>query len=86
MKIRCCFLFLDIPDELRAQAIKLAIILMPDENREALQTVLTFLSHFAENAVDNQVILDIVRGRYIPCGSGKCKHSLKVVIKTVILI
>ena len=46
---------LDIPKELREESMQLAIILMPDENREALQTILAFLNDFAVMSKENQV-------------------------------
>ncbi|XP_065058049.1 stAR-related lipid transfer protein 13-like isoform X1 [Rhopilema esculentum] len=48
-------IYKDIPKELQKQAMKLAIILMPDENREALQTILAFLNQFASNSNENQM-------------------------------
>ena len=36
--------------------MQLGIILMPDENREALQTILAFLRDFAVMSNENQVI------------------------------
>eukprot|EP00794_Sanderia_malayensis_P006972 gene6972-7757_t len=48
-------IYKDVPKELRTQAIKLAIILMPDENREALQTILAFLNAFANLSSENQM-------------------------------
>ena len=46
----------DIPKELREESIQLGIILMPDENREALKTVLAFLKDFAVMSNENQVL------------------------------
>jgi hypothetical protein len=47
--------YLDIPEELRLEALQGAVLLMPDENREALQTLLLFLNEIAANASVNQV-------------------------------
>ncbi|XP_032223242.2 rho GTPase-activating protein 7 isoform X3 [Nematostella vectensis] len=44
-----------IPAELRVEAMQAAILLMPDENREALQTLLLFLNEVAENSAVNQM-------------------------------
>ena len=49
------FLYLDIPKELRLQAMQLAIILMPDENRDVLQTLLLFLNEVASHSYVNQM-------------------------------
>ena len=49
-------LFPDFPKELREESMQLGIILMPDENREALQTILAFLKDFASMSNENQVI------------------------------
>lgn len=35
------------------------VLLMPDENREALQTLLLFLNDVAQESSINQVIIDI---------------------------
>ena len=39
------------------EAMQAAILLMPDPNREALQTLLLFLSEVAANSETNQVKL-----------------------------
>ncbi|XP_031563482.1 rho GTPase-activating protein 7-like isoform X2 [Actinia tenebrosa] len=44
-----------IPEELRLEALQGAVLLMPDENREALQTLLLFLNDIAANAPVNQM-------------------------------
>ena len=49
-------LSLDIPKELREESMQLGIILMPDENREALKTILAFLRDFAVMSNENQVL------------------------------
>ena len=46
--------FADIPKDLQEEAMQLAMILMPDENREALQTILAFLNEFAAMSAENQ--------------------------------
>jgi len=45
----------DIPSQLRLQALQLVMLLMPDENREALLSLLTFLKEVAEHADTNQM-------------------------------
>lgn len=37
------------------------MLMLPDENREALLTLLTFLSHIASNAKQNQVSKSTVK-------------------------
>ncbi|XP_053559909.1 rho GTPase-activating protein 7 [Bombina bombina] len=44
-----------VPKEQRLQAIKAAIMLLPDENREVLQTLLYFLSDVAAAVEENQM-------------------------------
>ncbi|KAM4809384.1 rho GTPase-activating protein 7 isoform 2-T2 [Rhinophrynus dorsalis] len=44
-----------VPKEQRLQAIKAAIMLLPDENREVLQTLLYFLSDVAAAVDENQM-------------------------------
>ncbi|XP_057214225.1 stAR-related lipid transfer protein 8 isoform X3 [Triplophysa rosa] len=46
-----------VPAEQRLQAVQAAVILLPDENREVLQTLLYFLSDIA-SAQDNQMTAD----------------------------
>ncbi|KAK3696697.1 hypothetical protein QZH41_013056 [Actinostola sp. cb2023] len=48
-------IYSDIPEELRIEALQSAVLLMPDENREALQTLLLFLNEVAANASENQM-------------------------------
>ena len=48
---------LGIPPNSRMEAMQAAILLMPDPNREALQTLLLFLSEVAANSETNQVKL-----------------------------
>ncbi|XP_020905172.1 rho GTPase-activating protein 7 isoform X2 [Exaiptasia diaphana] len=48
-------IYSDIPEELRIEALQGAILLMPDENREALQTLLLFLNEVAANSSQNQM-------------------------------
>lgn len=45
----------DVPKDQRLQAIKAAIMLLPDENREVLQTLLYFLSDVAAAVDENQM-------------------------------
>lgn len=51
-KCRCCA---DVPKDQRLQAIKAAIMLLPDENREVLQTLLYFLSDVTAAVKENQM-------------------------------
>ncbi|XP_061107123.1 rho GTPase-activating protein 7-like isoform X2 [Conger conger] len=44
-----------VPKDLRLQAIKAATLLLPDDNREALQTLLFFLSDVTANVAENQM-------------------------------
>jgi hypothetical protein len=45
----------DIPVELRLEAMQNAVLLLPDENREALQTLLFFLNDIAYYSDANHV-------------------------------
>lgn len=45
----------DVPKEQRLQAIRAAILLMPDENREVLQTLLYFLRDVTSLVEENQM-------------------------------
>ena len=45
----------DVPHEHRQEALQAAVVLMPDENRHVLQSLLLFLSDMAEHADENQV-------------------------------
>lgn len=45
----------DVPKDQRLQAIKAAIMLLPDENREVLQTLLYFLSDVSAAVDENQM-------------------------------
>uniref|UniRef100_A0A8C6U0S0 Rho GTPase-activating protein 7 n=1 Tax=Neogobius melanostomus TaxID=47308 RepID=A0A8C6U0S0_9GOBI len=44
-----------MPKELRLQAARAAVLLLPDENREALRTLLCFLSDVTSNVSENQM-------------------------------
>lgn len=46
---------LDVPKEQRLQAARSAIMLMADENREVLQTLLCFLSDVTSSVEENQM-------------------------------
>lgn len=46
---------LDVPKEQRLQAVRAAILLMPDENREVLQTLLYFLRDVTSLVEENQM-------------------------------
>ncbi|XP_023932336.1 rho GTPase-activating protein 7 [Lingula anatina] len=48
-------IFQHVPSELRMEAVQAAVILMPDENREVLQSLLLFLSDMAEHSEENQM-------------------------------
>lgn len=45
----------DVPKEQRLQAVRAAILLMPDENREVLQTLLYFLRDVTSLVEENQM-------------------------------
>lgn len=44
-----------IPEELRLEAVQAAILLMPDENREVLQSLLEFLQEVCKHSTENQM-------------------------------
>lgn len=46
---------LDVPKEQRLQAVRAAVLLMPDENREVLQTLLYFLRDVTSLVEENQM-------------------------------
>ena len=48
-------IFIDVPPQYRLRALQSAILLLPDENREVLQTLLYFLSDIAANKDCNQM-------------------------------
>lgn len=45
----------DIKEEDREEALQAAVILLPDENREALQALLSFLNDVSIRSAENQV-------------------------------
>lgn len=45
----------DVPVKLRPDAVQCVLLLLPDEHREALETLLDFLNHVASNAPYNQM-------------------------------
>ncbi|MFH4974554.1 hypothetical protein AB6A40_001263 [Gnathostoma spinigerum] len=48
-------IFLYVPRELRMEALQYAVLLLPDENREALQTLLFFLKDVSKHAATNSM-------------------------------
>lgn len=48
-------IFSDVPDCLRAEAVQRALILLPDEHRDALLILLEFLHQMAQNSYVNQM-------------------------------
>lgn len=48
-------IFQHIPEEYRLDALQAAILLMPDENREVLETLLVFLDDVCRHAQENQM-------------------------------
>ena len=48
-------IILDLPPQTRLRALQAAILLLPDENREVLQTLLYFLSDIAHKKDENQM-------------------------------
>jgi len=70
----------DVPKELRLQAMQLAITLMPDENRDVLQTLLLFLNEVASHAYVNQMSEKNLATCFVPaffhlCGGGSNKNE-----------
>lgn len=56
--LQCIYLLIfivDLPPDVRPDAVQSAVLLLPDEHREVLQHLLEFLSNVAENAVYNQM-------------------------------
>lgn len=51
----CSFFTPDVPKEQRLQAVRAAILLLPDENREVLQTLLYFLRDVTSLVEENQM-------------------------------
>lgn len=58
----CCT---ELPEDQRFEAIQMALMLMPDENREALQVLLQFLHTIAENSDSNQARTHYFRSHYL---------------------
>ncbi|KAK0096350.1 hypothetical protein PV326_005698 [Microctonus aethiopoides] len=48
-------IFQHVPIELRPDAVQCVLLLLPDEHREALETLLDFLNHVASNSLYNQM-------------------------------
>ncbi|XP_054006718.1 uncharacterized protein LOC128891336 isoform X2 [Hylaeus anthracinus] len=48
-------IFQHVPADLRPDAVQCVLLLLPDEHREALETLLDFLNHVASNALYNQM-------------------------------
>ncbi|XP_036150259.1 stAR-related lipid transfer protein 13-like isoform X1 [Monomorium pharaonis] len=48
-------IFQHVPVELRPDAVQCVLLLLPDENREALEILLDFLNHVASNSPSNQM-------------------------------
>nr|XP_037284897.1 stAR-related lipid transfer protein 13-like [Rhipicephalus microplus] len=48
-------IFQHIPEELRLDALQAAVLLIPDENREVLETLLVFLDDVCRHAQENQM-------------------------------
>lgn len=44
-----------MPRDLRLQAVRAAVLLLPDENRQALQTLLCLLSDVTASVAENQM-------------------------------
>ena len=47
--------FSDLPSQYRLRALQALVLLLPDENREVLQTLLYFLSDIASRSAENQM-------------------------------
>ena len=68
-------LSLDIPKELRLQVMQLAILLMPDENRDVLQTLLLFLNEVASHSYINQMCEKNLATCFVPAFFHLCGGS-----------
>lgn len=55
MKLTPRAFLVDVPKDQRLQAVQAAIMLMSDENREVLQTLLCFLSDVTSSVEENQM-------------------------------
>ena len=55
IRIGSIMIILDLPPQTRLRALQAAILLLPDENREVLQTLLYFLSDIAHKKDENQM-------------------------------
>lgn len=53
--IMICFVSVDLPSEQRLEALQSAVVLLPDENREVLQSLLFFLYDISTQADDHQM-------------------------------
>lgn len=47
--------YTDVPEDMRLEALQAAVMLLPDENRLVLQSLLLFLSDLAQHSSENQV-------------------------------
>ena len=54
------FLFLDLPESERIEAVQYCILLLDDENRDVLQCLLYFLHDIAQNNHIHKVRLQII--------------------------
>lgn len=54
-KIKKPFSIIDVPWEFRSDAVQWGLLLLPDENREALEVLLDFLNYIASNSFCNQM-------------------------------
>ena len=68
----------DVPPQLRLQALQSVMLLIPDENREALLSLLTFLKEVSNHADTNQVITSTLKPN--PLLIGKLDNKLLVII------
>lgn len=77
----CCNFLTDIPKELRLQVMQLAILLMPDENRDVLQTLLLFLNEVASHSYINQMCEKNLATCFVPAFFHLCGGTLKYFLK-----
>ena len=55
ISLNIAFFNSDLPNEVRAEAVQSAILLLPDEHREVLHLLLTFLEKVVQNSSLNQM-------------------------------
>lgn len=87
-------IFQHVPEPLRPDAVQCALLLLPEEHLESLQSLLTFLSEVAEHSAVNQMTASnlavclaptLLRLHHAPPTTGSTKegHSNRMVIESV---